>query len=149
MSVVIAMVSVKNEGQITIGHVEIEVSNLRKSRKFYEVLLKSIGCRVIVDEEGELGFSNQNFAVWLNEQKESRVKYAAPTGEETVVSEHLAIFVPDKKMVVTVTRNMKQNGFDALFPPEEHPQFVPGYYAASFCDPDNHVIEVYTRPPRE
>lgn len=26
-----------------------------------------------------------------------------------------------------------------------HPQYEPGYYAVSFCDPDNYVIEIYTR----
>jgi len=40
---------------------------------------------------------------------------------------------------------MKKNGLKALFPCEEHPQFEPGYYAVSFCDPDNYVIEIYTR----
>ncbi len=143
------MVPEKKEERATIGHVGIEVTNLRKARRFYEILLKTLGCRVIVDSKGVLGFSNQNFQVWLGEQRDVRVKCAAPTGEEFVVTEHLAIFVPDKKSVVTVAKNMKQNGFEPLFPPEEHPEFVPGYYAASFCDPDNHVIEVYTRPPQE
>jgi catechol 2,3-dioxygenase-like lactoylglutathione lyase family enzyme len=143
------MVSKKKEAQVTVGHVGIEVSSLKDSRKFYEVLLKGLGCSVIVDSEETLGFSNQNFRVWLGGSRRPRVKCEAPTGEEFVVTEHLAILVPDKGTVDSVAKKMRQNGFEALFPPEEHPQFRPGYYAASFCDPDNHVIEVYTVPERE
>jgi hypothetical protein len=58
----------------------------------------------------------------------------------------LAILVGDKAGVDGGERRMKKDGYDALFPCEEHPQFEPGYYAVSFCDPDNYVVEVYTRP---
>jgi hypothetical protein len=81
----------------------------------------------------------------LGELQKSRVKRKAPTGEEFVVADHLAIFVTDKKAVYDIEKEMKKNEFEALFPCEEHPQFEPGYYAVSFCDPDNYVIEIYTR----
>ncbi|OGD46822.1 hypothetical protein A3K70_00075 [Candidatus Bathyarchaeota archaeon RBG_16_48_13] len=77
--------------------------------------------------------------------RESRVKRKAPTGEEFVVADHLAILVPEKETVYGIEKEMKKNGFEALFPCEEHPQFEPGYHAVSFCDPDNYVIEIYTR----
>jgi catechol 2,3-dioxygenase-like lactoylglutathione lyase family enzyme len=132
--------------QSIVGHVGIEVSNLSRSKKFYKALLDGLGFKVIMDAEDGVGFSNQNFQVWLAELKKSRVKREAPTGEEFVVADHLAIRVQDKKSVDAVEKEMKKNGFQALFPCEEHPQFEPGYYAVSFCDPDNYVIEVYTRP---
>jgi catechol 2,3-dioxygenase-like lactoylglutathione lyase family enzyme len=82
----------------------------------------------------------------VGELQEPRVKRKTPTGEEFVVADHLAIFVQDKQAVDAIEREMTKNGFRALFPCEEHPQFEPGYYAVSFCDPDNYVIEIYTRP---
>lgn len=30
-----------------------------------------------------------------------------------------------------------------MFPAEDHPEFVAGYYSVSFCDPDNYVVEFY------
>jgi len=81
----------------------------------------------------------------LGELREPRVKRKAPTGEEFVVADHLAIFVQDKGIVDAVERKMKNSGFKPLFPCEEHAAFEPGYYAVSFCDPDNYVIEVYNR----
>ncbi|MGA2768543.1 MAG: VOC family protein [Candidatus Bathyarchaeia archaeon] len=132
--------------QAVVGHVGIEVSSLSRSRKFYEALLGGLGFKMIMDSEDGVGFSNQRFQVWVGELRESRVRREAPTGEEFVVADHLAILVQDKGTVDAVERRMKKKGFEALFPCEEHPQFEPGYYAVSFCDPDNYVIEIYTRP---
>jgi catechol 2,3-dioxygenase-like lactoylglutathione lyase family enzyme len=133
------------QDEAIVGHVGIEVKSLPQSKKFYETLLGALGFSIIMEYELGIGFSNQNFAVWLGESSEQRVKRKAPTGEEFVVADHLAILVPDKKIVFEIERKMKENGFKSLFPCEEHPQFEPGYYAVSFSDPDNYVVEVYTR----
>jgi len=143
------MVSKGKQRQVIIGHVGIEASSLENSRKFYEVLLKALGFRVILDSKESVGFSNGNFQIWLSEPMKPRFKCEAPTGEEFVVSEHVAILVPNRNKVDSVAKKMRDNGFDILFPPEEQPQFTEGYYATSFCDPDNHVIEVYTEPEKE
>ena len=140
------LVPKKIEIQATIGHVGIEISDLKKSRKFYEVLLKGLNFRLVMDTGEAVGFSNQNFSVWLSKSSPARIKREAPTGEENMVSDHLAILVPDKETVNTITREMEKNGFTSLFPPEDHPEFMSGYYAVSFCDPDHYVIEVYTHP---
>jgi catechol 2,3-dioxygenase-like lactoylglutathione lyase family enzyme len=131
--------------QAIVGHVGIEVSSLSTSRKFYKALLEGLGFKIMMDTEDGVGFSNESFSVWVGELREPRVKRKAPTGEEFVVADHLAIFVQDKETVDAVERKMKNSGFKALFPCEEHPEFEPGYYAVSFCDPDNYVIEVYNR----
>jgi catechol 2,3-dioxygenase-like lactoylglutathione lyase family enzyme len=131
--------------QATVGHVGIEVSNLGRSKRFYKALLGGLGFKVTMDTEEGIGFSNQNFSVWVTELRKPRVRREAPTGEEFVVADHLAILVQDKKTLYAIEREMKKNGFEALFPCEEHAQFEPGYYAVSFCDPDNYVIEVYIR----
>jgi catechol 2,3-dioxygenase-like lactoylglutathione lyase family enzyme len=136
----------KKEIPAIVGHVGIEVSNLMNSKTFYRALLEGLGFTVIMEEGGTIGFSNQGFQVWVTEEKKSRVKRGAPTGEEFVVADHLAILVGDNAAVDGVERRMKKNGYEALFPCEEHAQFEPGYYAVSFCDPDNYVVEVYTRP---
>jgi len=128
-----------------VGHVGIEVTNLTRSKKFYRALLTGLGFEVIMDTEDGVGFSNRNFSVWIGELLEPRVRRKAPTGEEFVVADHLAILVQDKKAVFDIEKEMEKNGFKTLFPCEEHPQFEPGYYAVSFCDPDNYVIEIYTR----
>ena len=138
------MVSNKHAGAI-IGHIGIEVASLTKSKKFYQALFGGLGFKVIMDSKEGLAFTNQNFSIWIGEMPEPRVKRKAPTGEEFVVADHLAIQFPDKNTVYEIEKKMKKQGFDPLFPCEEHPQFEPGYHAVSFCDPDNYVIEIYTR----
>lgn len=135
----------KKQAPAIVGHVGIEVTNLVKSKKFYMTLLDGLGFKVIMDQEDGVGFSNGSFQVWVGESKKPRVKRGAPTGEEFVVADHLAILVGDKTAVDGVEKRMKKNGYEALFPCEEHAQFEPGYYAVSFCDPDNFVVEVYNR----
>jgi catechol 2,3-dioxygenase-like lactoylglutathione lyase family enzyme len=128
-----------------IGHVGIEVTSINKSKKFYKTLLEALGFKVIMDTKEGFGFSNGNLALWISEVPESRVKRKAPTGEEFVIADHLAFLVRSREVVYGIEREMNRKGFEALFPCEEHPEFEPGYHAVSFCDPDNYVIEVYTR----
>ncbi len=128
-----------------VGHLGVETKNLKRSKKFYKALLEGLGFGIIMDTEEGIGFSNQNFQVWLSELRDSRVERKAPTGEEFVVADHLAILVEDKETVYQIEEKMKHRGYEPLFPCEEHPQFEPGYIAVSFCDPDNYVIEVYNR----
>jgi predicted lactoylglutathione lyase len=137
--------SQNKQPQAIIGHVLIEVSDLEKSKKFYTTLLRKVGFKIILENEGGVGFSNQNFQVWVGQAEKPRVKRKAPTGDENVVLDHLAILVTNRETVDNIEREMKKNGFKPLFPCEEHPQFEQGYYAVSFCDPDNYVVEVYTR----
>ena len=136
---------VSNKPEAIIGHVGIEVANLRRSKKFYNTLFGGLGFKVMMDSKDGLAFTNQNFSVWIGELPTRRVERKAPTGEEFVVADHLAIKVPDKKTVYGIEKEMTRNGFEALFPCEEHSQFEPGYHAVSFCDPDNYVIEIYCR----
>ena len=49
--------------QAIVGHVGIEVSVLKNSRKFYKTLLEGLGFKIITDTEDGIGFSNQNFQV--------------------------------------------------------------------------------------
>ncbi len=36
---------------------------------------------------------------------------------------------------------MTKAGIVPLFPAQECPEFGPGFYAVTYCDPDNNVIE--------
>jgi catechol 2,3-dioxygenase-like lactoylglutathione lyase family enzyme len=87
----------ENQIQTTIGHVGIEVSNLSKSKKFYKTLLDGLGFKIIMETNEGIGFSNQNFQVWISQPPKPRIKRKTPTGEEFVVADHLAILVSDRK----------------------------------------------------
>jgi catechol 2,3-dioxygenase-like lactoylglutathione lyase family enzyme len=136
----------KDNIEASLGHIGIEVTSLNKSRKFYKTLFEGLGLKLLRDTQEYLGFNNQNFSVWIGELKEPRVNRKTPTGEEEVVIDHIAIHVKDKNVVYEIEEKMKKAGFVALFPSQEHPQFRPGYFAVSFCDSNNYVIEICTVP---
>jgi catechol 2,3-dioxygenase-like lactoylglutathione lyase family enzyme len=140
------MVANKCKIDFFIGHVGVEVSDLKRSRMFYQVLAEAFGWKVVYESKETIGFGDKDFQIWLATSKPPRVKRAPPTGQEMVISEHLAIYVKDKETVDEVDRAMRRGGFPPLFPPEEHTEFMPGYYCASYCDPDNYVIEIFTHP---
>jgi len=133
----------------SLRHVGIEISDLMKSRKFYEVLSEALGLKHLYESKETIGWGNKEFQIWIAVSETPRIKREPPTGEEMVVSEHLAIYVTDKESVDAVDEVMKKGGFSPLFPPEEHPEFSPGYYSASYCDPDNYVIEIFTFPEKK
>ncbi|MEN3016869.1 MAG: VOC family protein [Candidatus Methanosuratincola petrocarbonis] len=126
-----------------IGHLGIEVSNVAASRKFYDALLGSLGFRLIGESERHAGYSDGSTQIWIAESAPRRVLRLPPSGEEEVVSEHIAFLVGDRGSVDRVSSVMERKGFSPLFPPEAHPEFSEGYYAASFEDPDHCVIEIY------
>lgn len=136
----------KKSSQASVGHLGIEVSDLKTSRRFYDALLHQLDCKIIMDTEYVIGYANPSFQIWLSESDPPRIMRNPPSGGEEMVAEHLAILVPDQETVNAITTVMMEQGFMPIFPPEEHPQFTPGYYAVSFCDPDNYVIEIYTVP---
>jgi len=129
--------------KVSVGHICIEVSNITRSRKFYELMLKNLGFQMIMEEKDSIGFSNGSLSIFLGQPTSRRVERKAPGADEFVVADHIALLVPDRKTVNEVALVMKNAGFEPLFPAEDHPEFVAGYYSVSFCDPDNYVIEFY------
>ncbi len=129
---------------VRVGHVSLEVSDLIESKKFYEPALTNLGFNVIFDDENAIGMANGLLSIWLARPDSRRVERKTPTGDEFAIADHIALYVPDRENVDKVTRVLRDAGFKPLFPPEEHQEFQPGYYSASFTDRDNNVVEFYT-----
>jgi len=97
-----------------------------KSKGFYEPVLKSLGFQVIMDEKDSAGFRSGSLSIFLGQPASRRVERKPPRADEFVVADHIALLVPDRKTVDEVSLTMKKAGFEPLFTPEEHPEFVPG-----------------------
>lgn len=127
-----------------IGHVGIEVRDLARVKPFYDALAAGLGLNVVYESDKTIGYGNRDYQIWLGISDARRVERRPPTGDEEVVAEHLAIWVGGKGEVDRAVQVMEGRGIHPLFPPQECPQFTPGYYAASFCDPENYVVEIFT-----
>ena len=131
-------------GRVRVGHICLEVSDIVKARRFYAPILHEIGFKIVLDEHGSVGWSNEDFLIFLGQPERRRVSKRTPSLDDLVVADHVALRLESRNLVDTVAEFMKKNGIDVLFAPEEHPEFVPGYYSVSYNDPDNNVLEFYS-----
>ena len=129
---------------VRVGHVSFEVSDLDATKRYYAGLFDELGFDPIFDDKDSAGWSNGNFTIFLAKPEKQRVSKQKPGDDEFVIADHLALLFENRTDIDSVAAFMKKCGTNALFPPEEHPEFAPGYYSVSYCDPDNNVIEFYS-----
>ncbi len=128
--------------EIKAIHVCMEVENFGKAMGFYGPLFEAAGfVKGWGDGKSYVGHTNGSFTLFIGESRPRRVKRGAPTGEEFVVTDHVGFSVGKREDVDVIDAAMRKAGFKPLFPAAELPEFGPGFYAVTYCDSDNNVIE--------
>ena len=134
------MVSYKKRGIRMLHHVEMNVSNLKESRSFYDFLLPELGYTLY--QEWEKGFSYIYDATYLvfvqTEEKYAETAYhRGRTGLN-----HLAFHGESRKQVDDLTKQLINRGITILYK-DRHP-YAGGsqYYAVFFEDPDRFKLEI-------
>lgn len=128
-------------------HVQMNVSDASRSLPFYRDFFAYMGYRVIAESPEHLGVRNGTTDFWLMEtEKEHRRKgfHRKATGLN-----HLAFRVSSKQAVKRFAREfLEPRGIQPLYASPKHfPEYVPGYYAVFFEDPDRIKLEVTYIPP--
>jgi catechol 2,3-dioxygenase-like lactoylglutathione lyase family enzyme len=127
---------------VPIDHVNVPVSDLDVSRRFYAAALAAFGYTLVYDSEESLGFGagdggddNEPFAVRLGEHPNVRTHIAFTASSEAQVDEFYR---------AALAAGGADNGG-----PGERP-YGDYYYAAFILDPDGHNIEAvyHVRPSR-
>ncbi|MDD5307770.1 MAG: VOC family protein [Deltaproteobacteria bacterium] len=128
--------------EIKSVHICLEVADYKKSLEFYGPLFKAAKFAVSwTDEKSYGGYTNGTTTIFIGEAKPRRVVRKRPTGEEFVVVDHVGFSVGDRADVDAIAAAMAAAGVTPLFRAREYPEFGPGFYAVTFCDADNNVIE--------
>ena len=123
-------------------HVCMEVADFAKAMEFYGPLFAAAGFgKGWGDGKSYVGHTNGAFTVFIGESVPRRVTRRAPTGEEFVVTDHVGFSLARREDVDAIDVAMRKAGFAPLFPAAELPEFGPGFYAVTYCDADNNVIE--------
>ncbi|MFO1130893.1 MAG: VOC family protein [Hyphomicrobiales bacterium] len=118
-----------------LDHVTLSVSDLRKSREFYDQALGPLGIeRLYEDGDDVAGYGQDGKAFfWIARQarpaSQAHVAFAAHD-EDAVRAFHAA----------GITHGGRDNGG-----PGPRPQYHDGYYAAFVLDPDGNNIEAVLR----
>lgn len=130
-----------------LHHIEIYVSDLERSRKFWSWLLDKLGYQLF--QEWDAGFSMElgtSYVVFVQrEDRYSDITYhRCGTGLN-----HLAFWADSRNAVDALTQDLRDREVPILYE-ERHP-FAggPNYYAVFFEDPDRIKVEVVAPHPSE
>ena len=123
-----------------LHHVELYVSNLERSRRFWQFLLENLGYSVF--QEWDFGFSfklGPTYVVFVQTEDEhlSPSYHRKRTGLN-----HLAFHARSRAHVDELTAMLREQGVPALYA-DRHPHAGgDAHYAVYFEDPDRIKVEV-------
>jgi len=121
-----------------LHHISLPVSDLARSRRFYEAALGALGYRCVAEADGFVGFGTEDGKDRLA-LKERQPAIAAGEGF------HLALAAPSPAAVARFHAAALRHGGVDNGPPGLRPQYGPGYCAAFVLDPDGHRLEAVHR----
>jgi catechol 2,3-dioxygenase-like lactoylglutathione lyase family enzyme len=119
-----------------IHHIDITVDDLGRSTAFYDQLLPLIGFRRSADvSEGPI-WAGDHLEIGLQPARSSVAHDRYSPGLH-----HLAFTAPSRAAVDGLHERLLELGVAVLDAPTAYPQYVPGYYAVFFSDPDGIKLE--------
>jgi catechol 2,3-dioxygenase-like lactoylglutathione lyase family enzyme len=125
-----------------LDHVSLGVSDLERSRRFYDAALRPLGLVRIVNFEGrgsDYGAAPGSLGVEFTITTE---KEAAPSP-----GAHVCFRAADREAVQAFHRAALAHGGRDDGAPGPRPQYHASYYAAFALDPDGHRIEAVCHAP--
>jgi catechol 2,3-dioxygenase-like lactoylglutathione lyase family enzyme len=119
-----------------IDHFNLPVSDLARSRKFYERVLIPLGFQFLMQDGNAVGFGTDTWGFGI---------LATPTPFPSL---HLAFTASSRVAVDRFFEAATSLGAPANGPPGVRQHYDPDYYAAFVLDPDGHNIEAVCRKRR-
>ena len=127
-----------------VHHVIVTVNDLGRSRPFYEWLMPRLGYATNWSYEGGNGWLSPAGSFWL---KPADSRFAADTFHKDRVGLcEIAFAAATRDDVDALHKALVERGATILDAPREYPQYVPGYYAVFFTDPDGIKLELVHIP---
>jgi len=124
-----------------VHHVFINVRHLARSRDFYAWLMPQLGYEGSWDfgDTGSAGYLSPAGSFWLKQQDERFTGDAFH--KDRVGLCEIAFAAASRADVDALASALVARGVTILDPPREYPEYVPGYYAVFFADPDGLKLE--------
>jgi catechol 2,3-dioxygenase-like lactoylglutathione lyase family enzyme len=120
-----------------IDHVSIGVTDIRRTRRFYDAALAPLGYKCLSEGEGSLGYGDEGVAFWIS-------KSARPVPADTESGLHFCFSAPDRKAVDAFHKAALGAGGTDNGAPGIRADYSPDYYAAFVVDPDGYRLEAYS-----
>lgn len=119
-----------------IDHVSIGVSDLSRSRQFYDAALKAMGYACLSEAETSRGYGKNRAQLWVNVAKK-------PVKADLDSGLHICFEAPTRKSVDAFHREAMAAGGRDNGKPGLRTDYGADYYAAFVIDPDGYRIEAY------
>ncbi|MEO7887385.1 VOC family protein [Polaromonas sp.] len=119
-----------------IDHLSFGVTDIARSRLFYDGALGALGYRMLSGDDRALGYGADEPVLWL--YKTSR---AVQSGPESGL--HVAFKAADRDAVAAFHRQALQLGGHDNGVPGLRSSYGPSYYAAFAIDPDGYRLEAH------
>jgi catechol 2,3-dioxygenase-like lactoylglutathione lyase family enzyme len=124
-------------------HIGFQVSDLARSRAFYERALAPLGMAVQMEVSSEQSGSYEGVGFG----PPNRPLFWIGAGDALKGTLHVAFAAPDRRTVDAFHRAAIDAGGSDNGPPGMRPHYHPNYYGAFVLDPDGHNIEVVCHAP--
>ena len=123
-----------------LDHVSIGVSNVARTRKFYDAVFKPLGYSCLSSGETSLGYGKDAVQLWANASD-------SPVPADMGSGLHFCFAAPNRKSVdafhkAALAAGGKDNGKPGL-----RADYGENYYAAFIIDPDGYRLEAYCGKP--
>jgi glyoxylase I family protein len=129
-----------------VHHVDLVVSSIERSLPFYRDLLAPLGFHRVSEVEGERGetiwyLGGPGTAIGLRQAQSESPAY----DRYAVGLHHLALEAYSRAVVDERAEWLRAHGAEIESGPEEY-DYIPGYYAVFFYDPDGIKLEIVHVP---
>jgi len=124
----------------------LAVNDLARSRPFYVALMPRLGYPATweYDDAQSVGWLGPGGSFWI---KQADARYAGDRfSKDRVGLCEVAFRAESRAQVDALAHDLPSWGGTILDPPREYPQYVPGYYAVFFADPDGIKLELVHIP---
>lgn len=127
-----------------VHHVFVNVADMTRAREFYGWLMPALGYATSWDFGNGQGFLSPHGSFWL---KPADPRFAADAFHKDRVGLcEIAFAATSRGDVDALHRALVARGATILDAPREYPEYVPGYYAVFFTDPDGLKLELVHIP---
>ena len=127
-----------------VDHIIISVKDLERASRFYDWLMPKIGYSEGVHDFGDTkGWAAKAGSFWI---KKADTRFASDTfNKDRVGLCEIAFGGENRAQIDALAQEIETHGGRILDPPREY-DYVPGYYAVFFADPDGIKLEVVHIP---
>jgi catechol 2,3-dioxygenase-like lactoylglutathione lyase family enzyme len=117
-------------------HISIGVSDLAKTKAFYDAVLAPIGYRCLRDTPEMLGYGRDEVGLWITPTEH-------PVPADMSSGLHFCFIAPSRESVDEFHAQALRTGGGDNGKPGLRPDYDATYYAAFVIDPDGYRLEAY------